>query len=275
MKDPRTELNEIIGLLDKKGLKKYATDLKSIDAAYLRPRYPEYKKQLTDPNTPFAEKDDDITYLTPMDAVKERTEKYLDYLDDVNPSNVNNLIQLSKDLNKKISEGKISILDVEKRFNSAIEPVKKTLLKFFLDEAKKVTQRMASDKLDSLSDICLKKGYDALAFRLKEASDKLATHPREKEHTIPSLEAIHEYMEDYKHYIAKVEKLKSVYTECSKIIEGFLSTFRAEMHKAGQDKKTEDASAKKINKLVEEADIKIDRKIRDVERLLPAHPRSK
>jgi hypothetical protein len=108
-------------------------------------------------------------------------------------------------------------------------------------------------------------------LRLKTAAEGIK-HP--DEHSIPSIETVHEGSPEVKKFEENLKKLAEVYAHISSLIRAFVRTYEAKSKSLTKASNKEEA-AKKLVEMVTKEDAEVEKIINSFKIKLPAHPINK
>jgi hypothetical protein len=309
-----TPLKNLAAFLETKGMNKYASELKNIDADIkkLLPeedwwkdrarqlgrdvpadapgadkeaddlthgigptrRYMPFGKPVLHPSTPVNVAPQPQTFAEPGETVEELTpgqpSRLISWL--IDPTNKEELGHVPEldDVIKAINSGKLTYSRIQQEAAKAPPGKSKEVLKGLLNKLHAYKYKMASELVNYVSACLKEKGYDTLYSRLKTAAS-IIRHP--DEHSIPSIETVHEGSPEVKKFENNLKKLAEVYAHISSLVKSFLMTYRSESKKLSKDPKEE--AVGKLVVLVTKEDAEVEKIIKSFKASLPAHPINK
>lgn len=303
------KLKDIAGMLEAKGMQKYASEVQSIEAD-IKKLLPEDEwwedraRQLgmeVPADAPHKESAFGMPEQsqrgfapshsrTPSVSVTPRTEEFArpgETVEELTPGGPSRLISWLvdpvarrvdpnfvpklEDVVEAINSGRLTYSRIQQEAAKAPEGRSKDILKSLLGKLHAVKYKMASELIRYASASLKVKGYDALSARLKTAAVAVK-HP--DEHSIPSIETVHEGSPEVEAFEKNLIKLAEVYSHISSLIKSFATTYKSESNKLSKDPKKEEAS-KKLVALVTKEDAEVDKIIHSFKFKLPSHPINK
>lgn len=233
----------------------------NVDTKYLNPRQRVVPSQPpADPRQPFAQPGEEVTHLTPEGEFK------MDYDTGVQvqkpyPYGEHNLSPQLK--MRGLLE--ISKLDEQLRAPGISDVWKSNLIKMREDARRRLE---LAEKMAGLSGLLSSKGQKKVAASLLGLAEKLAASIAEKEHSVPSLESIHQAIPDLSKAFEAIKGLQQTYQVLAGIVGHFASEYNAHLNEYSKD----EAGHEKLVKAIRKHDTDIHNEIKKLERRLPGHP---